>query len=223
MPLPAGNATWPTARDAAGEERAFDVKLVKSTLAWHGANDNVIDMKRSRRELAWIGSALKQRAAAAGVAPMVRSAGEKYWIPPEESEQGQAAFYLALFLGNGMHLDEQRRVFMEHVLRETPVYARLRLEGGISTLPWVNNVVRVTAYVIHLLIDNRHGVSDAIRLCPFTGRGFARPHLFLDYRIDEQGHRQRGQIQRFCCLAHGNAYAQRKHRADRTARTRKHK
>jgi len=215
---------WPTTEDAAQDERAFDVKLVRSTLAWHAAKNNAVDVVRAGRELEWIRTALKRRAETAGVVAMIRAAGEQsYWTSPDESAQVRAAFAFALFMGGGMHrraLNASQESWLEKILSETPVYGRLRLGSGMSTVPWVNTIERATAYVMETLIEDRYSLARSIRLCPFTGRGVPAPHLFLDYRLDEHGNFQRGQAQRFCCPAHANAYGQSRTRARaRAART----
>jgi hypothetical protein len=76
-----------------------------------------------------------------------------------------------------------------------------------------------------MLIDNRHELTSSIRLCPFTGRGVPRPHLFFDYRLNDKGEFKRGQPQRFCCYAHANAYgqSQTRVRAKAAKAARKHK
>jgi hypothetical protein len=148
---------------------------------------------------------------------------DSYWISAGGTDKGRdaqfrAAFAFALFMGGGMHrgaLDAMQRTWVEGILATTPVYGRLLLGSGMSAVPWVNSIERATAYVMQVLIENRHELASSLLLCPFTGRGVPAPHFFLDYRLDDQGNFKRGEPQRFCNPAHPNAYGQRKLRAAR--------
>jgi hypothetical protein len=94
-------------------------------------------------------------------------------------------------------------------------WTKLQLQNGaiISTsLVQLNTVERCVAYALALLIQNRHGLMERVRICPFFGRDFAKPHYFLDFRLESDGKLARGEPQTYCTPRHANADRQRRRR-----------
>jgi len=87
-------------------------------------------------------------------------------------------------------------------------------EGGISriTVPYLPTVSACAAYVIATLMENRWGIAERVRACPFRPDPEQGFHVFLDFRLREDGNLLDGRDMRYCCAKHQNADAQRRSR-----------
>jgi hypothetical protein len=76
----------------------------------------------------------------------------------------------------------------------------------------LNTVERCVAYAIMWLIQNKDGLLDRIRVCPFTGRDIASPHYWLDFRVELDGKMARGTPKIYCSKRHEGAASARRRR-----------
>lgn len=107
------------------------------------------------------------------------------------------------------------RQWLDEQLARVFVIERFRVEAsGVRrvVVPCLNTLSRCAAYAVALMMENRWGVSDRVRICRFVpdpGQGF---HIFLDYKLDANGMLKVGRAREFCGPHHANAYRQRKFR-----------
>jgi len=95
--------------------------------------------------------------------------------------------------------------WLNSVLDSTNIWTKLRFKDGVIqqvSLIQLNTIERCVAFVIAWLLENRDGLYDRIRRCPFTGREMASPHYWLDFRREADGRMARGTEQIYCCTRH---------------------
>lgn len=84
-----------------------------------------------------------------------------------------------------------------------------------------NSVSKCIAYVIAVLMENRWGFADRVKACPFRPEPSEGFHVFLNFRLREDGNLLDGAGMKYCCQQHQNADGQRRKRL-RNESKRKH-
>lgn len=132
-----------------------------------------------------------------------------------DSKSGQQITTLAPHpLGEPIRYKEGRE-WLDNQLGQLWIADHYRLTAqGIErvNVPCLNSVSRCVAYVIALLMENRWGLAARVKACPYRPDRTKGFHVFLDFRFREDGNLMDGRAMKYCCKAHENADAQRRHR-----------
>jgi hypothetical protein len=114
---------------------------------------------------------------------------------------------------------ESRKDFYEYIdqaLASVAIYQRLRFLEGQPTLvnlPVLRDAGNCVGYAMMVLVQNRWGLLGRVRKCRYVARpGKDESHLFLDYRLDDDGGLKRGTPLEFCKPEHANRFRQREWR-----------
>lgn len=226
--MPKKRRTQPTplhSRDIevlATDDRAFDVKVVQSALAffngWAEARNGGVIPTRDIVESAysWLPPVLAIRARNAGIQP-----GNVKWAGDSSMELVNAFTVVFMLLCSNLDFgrnsagavtDDGRRFsaseWFDRCLSPLPIYSRFKFDGtGVRRIdvPCITTVQRALAYAIAALLEDRWRVRDRVRRCPYDRHGM---HFFLDYRIDNDGRLSAGEPMKYCCQAHANAHRQ---------------
>jgi hypothetical protein len=217
-----GNQVW------GGLLRPLDSdEYYKSSPAPGPKDAPVSDICKSASEaFAWLPEVLKRRAARARIpasnVPRTIAPVNEYF-----TDRLCAELEALIMLLQGAHVRHQDiRDLSEHIdvlLDGVAIYQRLRFIEGKPTpvnLPILRDAGNCLGYVMMVLVQNRWGLIGRVRECRYVTRpGKDQPHLFLDYRIDNNGRLKRGTPLEFCRPEHANRFRQREWRRRQTKKT----
>lgn len=213
----------------ADEQRRFDLRIAESFVAFlNGGRASVFD---------WVPAELARIAKLAGIesyapTPLPRLDG-RVWPEPElpithetalRSNASAAAHFIDRVLGHGEGGDDTHVLgFLNEQLEPFQLVTvwRVNTRGGIAetTVPRVDSVERCCAYVVGLMLLDRHSLRRGIKECRLEDVLLRREgkvtgwtyHYFMDLPNSKR---------LYCCSTH--AATDRKRR-ERATTTRKHK
>jgi hypothetical protein len=203
--------------DLVGDERAFDVRVVESVLEYINAlRDETSTEIEAQKSFAWIPNVLRQRAALFGIDEKLSKFVVLSAADASHSKALVAWGFVeaSLYRSPGGFKSSPQLDWVNGVLSTLQICQRYRIKHGRVekvSVPMISTPYRCVAYAIAAIIEDRHYIGKRVRLCPYTKKGEAQ-HLFLDYRLDDEGKLLRGQPQEFCCPKHAGAYRQRQYR-----------
>lgn len=207
-------------------DRDFDVQLVRSALDYVNASRGVGEFVADPEQpLQWVREVVLERyrrAKGIGRVP----------IKPDWTRSEPVAAQLAVsFMLNSLRRWDRERAtgraapgeatafeWVNSMLRDVPMLQYWQISSGklvLVTVPQLDNALRCVAYAVACIAGNRWDMGGSLATCPFVPASESTPHLFLDYRLDENGKFMRGSPQRFCCLKHSNAFRQRQFKRGR--------
>lgn len=226
---------WLADADLVNDQRAFDVRLVWSVLESYNASIRRDDIGQDSA-FEWVPDVLAGRAIAMAMPSLVKPEQARRWHSTTTKSRAAAAFLFLLWGsklriepdGDGYRYTVQpgaQTGLLNQILADLPIYQRFLFSNGkmrTLSVPWVNSMERCYTYAMAVVSANHWGLGEGrVRQCPHVPQG-GHAHLFVDYRLDDDGNLARGGPQMFCCHAHANAYRQRAFRRAR-AKSRKHK
>jgi hypothetical protein len=204
--------------DLVGDERAFDVRVVESVLEYINAlRDQSSTEIEAQNSFAWIPDVLRRRAVLFGIDEKLSKFAVTPAADPSHSKSLFAWSFIevSLYRSPGEFKSSPQLQWVNGVLSKLQICQRYRIKSGRVervSMPMIGTADRCVAYAIAAIIENRYAIGERVRLCPYVRKDDQSKHLFLDYRLDEDGKLSRGQPQSFCCSKHAGAYRQRQYR-----------
>jgi hypothetical protein len=116
--------------------------------------------------------------------------------------------------GDPIKYDEGRE-FLDKQLGQLWIVEHYRFTpNGLTriAIPYLNSVTRCIAYVVAILMENRWGLADRVKVCPYRRDPKEGFHVFLNFRLRADGNLMDGAGMKYCCPQHQNADGQRQHR-----------
>jgi hypothetical protein len=214
------------------DPRRFDAEVVRSVLETYNsvyleAPFGEFMLDRGAPALAWIPEVLTRRLREVGLSETAGYVGPVHKTCGDELLKAisrLAVFFQSIVPANevpGLVLDarelrrrghakaaEAREQWLDRALRAMPSAVYYRFLDGVvvrEEVPMLNTVERCVAYGLMVLLRDED-MRSRVCVCPFTGRGQASPHYFLNYRVERDGSLARGTTPRFCSQRHKTAF-----------------
>lgn len=240
--VPKGPAALSGLTPADLERRRFDARLVSSALQFKTDADDTPDDKGlpalADKHFGWLRDEIRPRAARARVPESEAVLSSMMTVAECVAAEAMLGGFIGLWFGQvhskgtvqlvphkpGQPIRyEKGREALDAQLGQLWIVDHYRLTGaGIErvSVPYLSTVPRCMAYVIAVLMENRWGLADRVKVCPFRPDPQEGFHVFLNFRLREDGNLLDGAGMKYCCAQHQNADSQRRHRQ---AKARKHK
>lgn len=218
--------------------RAFDAHLIKSVIAFvghmpmgGGAETHSEPESGSSSQFGWVPEVIKSLVKQARLNQNDfewQSADEVALAEATEAFRGffrgrfgivhrpdeKLALRFTCYLSRDGMVWRPHQVWLDDILTSIGIIERFRYgDTGISrvAVPSLRSETTCVAYAIAILSENRWGLADRIRICPFAAHPHKGFHLSLDFRLRPSGEFERN-AKYYCDPAHQNAHKQQEYR-----------